>query len=171
MTSDRPRVAIHEAGHAAVALHLGFRLGDTDIIPDAYGAGICRVHYDTPRSRAYAERVMMMKLAGYAAVQRRYGDCRTWGDAAAGSDAEGALELARQWEEAEGPCPHCYLDLLLRRTEALLRRPALWAAVEAIAGGLLARGTLTGQEVRRLYRDAQESVSYQERLAEEVFGG
>lgn len=125
---DLAMLSIHEAGHAAATLALGYSLDRVGIEPAEtlarFGPGAWRHE-------------LTVLMAGDAAARRAGAPDR------ATSDADDARKLITQvsanaWE----------LALAKGRAEALV--DAEWTAIERIAAALLSRRLLFGADVRRL---------------------
>ncbi len=169
--TEREIVAYHEAGHAAASLALGRPLARVSIVydPATDSRGRCTPLYlgaaaltmpHTPRTghaREPLECDAVISLAGPLAEMLFRGEPETLD---AESDythaAEVALKLAPRAAEAQA-----VLDRLHDRAAALLRVPAVWRAVRAIAGALLAAefGEISGERAAELWRAEAEAAA------------
>jgi hypothetical protein len=157
--------AFHEAGHAAAAFHLGVAVKEVSIVPDigaerlGHCAGYGYPDWFSPdaliddRSRALAEREIIVMFAGPAAEARARGRRDHVG--AGGDDYRYAIDLASRFcgsiEETTA-----YVAWLALRAQNLIHDPFVWFGVEALAAALLARRTLTGRKARAAYRAGQD---------------
>jgi hypothetical protein len=153
------QVARHEAGHVVVGHLLGLELIDADLEADREGGrGHTRFAHPgswfdpkpgapTAEERAFVERVLTTFMAGSAAEQR-----------AGGADPQGAGydldESARRWAGylASPERARSLLREHRERAAALLERPEVWRAVEAVASALVARGRLDAADALALVR-------------------
>ncbi len=148
--SQRRATAFHEAGHAVVAVWENVRFRYVTIVPGDGAAGHLR-HLRTPWQRAgsvgrgSAERQARICLAGPIA-QRRFSPrsvrrYHAHGDYEMATDL--ALRLGSSKEEA---------DAWVRLWEIQVRGhlDRRWPAVESLAAALVERGTVSGEEARRL---------------------
>jgi hypothetical protein len=140
----RRSVALHEAGHAVVALRLGYRVQAVRLTGPARGE-VELAPRVLPDTAPVQEGRVMLKLAGVCAQATLAETPRGLLEGAAG-DLGGATALAVSLVGRQKALP--LVHLLLRQTEALLRREQ--AAVRRVQEALLARGALTGDEVRAL---------------------
>jgi len=171
------RAAIHEAGHAVIAEHLGVRV-----------AGIRLVDLQTGRARAELEkndlllkRETIISLAGPLAEEKACGSCPfvaresdmdhikacAWASIDnAGVEslpakcvADKFNELRQRWETRYGNLPaplpanvNALFDQLVRDCEPEAKRllEERWQQVEQIAKDLTHKGNLSGEEVRTI---------------------
>ena len=150
--------AHHEAGHAVVAWDQGIAIRKLLLVPDLMAGG--GLQYRNPllganldedksdRTRLRAEKVIRVCFAGGAA-QRRFYQRSKWRAGrfddlvhAAGI----AFAIAASGEEARA-------HLKLREIQAGQIVEFHWAAIEAVAHGLLERRKMTGKEVRAVIFD------------------
>lgn len=156
-----PEFALHEAGHAVVGVMLGKRVK----IVDVDSAVSCHFH-GTPNI-APLDHVLML-LAGHAVAQRFQRVRRRFP-----SDMGFCVSQARV-VSAELTCDVCLAFKQIgkampdasdeQRIEAfyeredraigLMRRTAVWRAVEAVAAALVEHGHLSGDEVERIAAEA-----------------
>ncbi len=145
--------AYHEAGHAVMAQLCGRRVTEVEIIGD-------EEHSGTVQWRRFAEEHPAEDDAGIptAPIERRL-LC-----VAAGMVAEAMISGKNSWNESSdeldeavrlamrvvGDCERVlpFLEVVREHTEDLLRRH--WPAVESLAGELIRRRRMSGEEVRRL---------------------
>lgn len=151
---DRLRLtAYHEAGHAVMAQLCGQHITEVEIIGDEELSGSVQslrfaeeqaTEQDQSIPTAPIERRLLCIVAGMVAEALISGQ-RTWDEGA--EDLDVAVRLAMQ---VVGDCERVlpFLQVVQEHTEDLLRRN--WPAVEALAGVLMERRRLTGEEVRRL---------------------
>ncbi len=152
--ADRERIATayHEAGHAAVAVWLGLRLERVELTPDhPVHSGCCREKVDDPQALSLAVELgdegvirpqIKILLAGREAQQKGGVDHVPDGDR---QDVETALKVATLMVGCESKA-EALLAQSLTETRRLLDLPAVWAGVEALAGELLLKGTVGGDE-------------------------
>jgi hypothetical protein len=154
--SQKAATAYHEAGHAV----MGFIVEDPPLFatiePDNKGA-VGKVEFepgipefarqylnDSPAKRRYAEQRILIELAGTAAHNLlEPGRLSDLGDE---TDARSAREFADElisWEDKEA-------YLCRARDEAETRLRAHWPWVEAVAGALLQRKTLSREDILAL---------------------
>jgi hypothetical protein len=163
--SSPAAAAYHEAGHAVLAVLTGHPLKHVTIDGSGpallegkrvFKAGSCSV--GVPRgypATAVLRRVMTVK--GGAAAQRRY--CLATGadrDTVERGILEGlAPDRAVIDRDTATLTPGARAEMEARAgraVEALLDRPGVWAAVEAVAEGLLEHGLLRGDQVGAIVR-------------------
>jgi ATP-dependent Zn protease len=162
--------ALHEAGHAVLALRLGLTVVQVSIMPDAHSGGATTIRVDDPTpNREALERQVMSTLAGRAADVVLGGGA----DAGSGSDLREATRVVAATHAAWGlgdrllaPLDHDRAEELLRTDLELTRLverdlqrlqwAAEWlakanaAAILALADALLDARVLTGAEVRAI---------------------
>lgn len=163
-------VAIHEAGHAVVAMVHGAQLDEAEIQPDGRGGvGLLTNHYNDAlgavKTRYDGLRLMALHWAG-AAAEMRAGYRDTWGWV---GDASFAIDLLRfsddgVWTKAEEAfvakfrpgrskiTPELMMTLYKRfgkEARAIVREH--WPAVVAIADLLEQHGTLTGDQMHDVF--------------------
>lgn len=156
----RTRTALHEAGHVVASVALGRKVRSATIVPEGDRLGSVRTSRlrrldpaaTDRRMRMTIEREVMILLAGSVAEQLAgagpHGGRRDRRDALA---LVGFLSGSASEEEA-------YVRWLRERTRTLLR--IHWAAVQAVAKALLAKGTLNGASVREIARSADEGLAH-----------
>jgi hypothetical protein len=142
-TASRYNTAIHEAGHAVVAHALGWRVTDLKLEDGDFGGGlVLHRRPDVPRSYELDEQDIMIRLAGYAAVQvlLRGSGLRP---KRLGCDVD-HREAAHQGHLITGSRSESRAlirDLRLR-VRRFLRQTAVWQAVDDLAAKALAHGVL-----------------------------
>jgi ATP-dependent Zn protease len=153
-SSDHLRLtAYHEAGHAVMAELCGQHVTEVEIVGDAEHTGsVQSLRFteehpsveDPSIPTAPIERRLLCTAAGMVAEGMVSGR-RGWDDGC--EDLDGAVRLAMQ---VVGDCERVipYLEVVREHTENLLRMN--WSAVEALAGALMDRSRMSGEEVRRL---------------------
>lgn len=148
----RKALCIHEAGHAALAVAVGMGLEQVEILESPRGRGCyraARTVLGPPRGRR--EDHILFLLAGRLAEGRA--GLAVVNPISARQDRREVHQLAR----AVCPAPvvrKAYLHWLRAEVLYLLRRPAVWRTVRAVARALARRGRLTGRQVRALARAA-----------------
>lgn len=161
MAPDKIRLAHHEAGHAVIATALGFECVRIDLNHSEERHGAVEIREDFPGSsdrnvyRAQEARRMLSVLhllAGMAATWRYDGretDIAASGGVADEQNARNLLNVAFQGHELS-------VDLAYRlasvRAQELVKN--YWPEIERVAETLISRGSITGDEVRRLFRDS-----------------
>jgi hypothetical protein len=141
----RQTIAYHEAGHAVVARSLGLDVDDVDISHDA-GTTIIGL-------KVYAiDESIMAILAGRVAEWRYRGEVDHATDCRRGTDDEHAETLADEWRLDKTEPRDVYLTRMRIATEALVSRPAQWAAIVSVARLLMEFGKASGVEVDALIR-------------------
>ncbi len=154
--------AYHEAGHAVMSYWLHKRIRYVTIIPESdkntlghfkqgKGKNIDPECDNSTKTRYELERLAMIYLAGQAA------ECILTGRnirAGSGQDNSYAIDylsyLTGSTEELEA-----YWNWLAIRTSAILRLPALWQVIQALAIELLRKKYIGG---RRAYQIIQEAI-------------
>jgi ATP-dependent Zn protease len=177
VTDDRRRLtAIHEAGHAAMAIHV--RLGTQDAtIREADGVLGSVTHYPpgdwfqpdcevTPRTRRRIEQQIMTLWAGTLAEELIGGQANPDG---AGHDFDVisslALYMCGDSEETDA-----YIEWLRLHSRNTLKTPFVRIAINAITDALLERETLTGKQIRSVVREAFSRGIENRRRRHPVFG-
>lgn len=159
-------VAFHEAGHVVVGHLLGLTVRSADTRPDGVG-GFGHTTFEPiapaepapdmagsglePPRAVHDERVLVTFLAGLAAESRHAGRDMV---ESAGYDLD---ELAREWlprSTSVGEETEAAIIRLRREAEALVSRPEIWRAIEAVAAALLRHGEIDGAEAERLVRES-----------------
>jgi ATP-dependent Zn protease len=159
-TPDPRRVtAIHEAGHAVLAVILDLGAGSVTIESDGVSAGIAHDDGDHPRDEdaealymcapeAFAMRHATTFYAGAHAVRRA-----GFSDWMSGADQD--YRSARHLAYDLTACPSsrdAIAKLCERRAEILVDH--YWPEIEAVAAALLERSTIDGDELRRIVRES-----------------
>ena len=151
---ERQSAAYHEAGHAAVLRHFGIDILSITIVsghevlaenlPDDFHPE------STAADLELAKQHIIVYHAGKAAEMRACGTTPT----AIDGDLVLAFKIAALilGEDVDHPrgASFAYVDALCSRATELLDRPEVWANVEALAGALLEKGTLSGEDVARV---------------------
>jgi hypothetical protein len=148
--AQRKATAYHEAGHAVVALFLGYKPRSATIIPavDFHG----QVKHDSPlrgikldiddsdRARLRVERAIMICFAGPLAQQRyRPRSWRRWHGA---SDFQTAADLALRVSGSEEAAT-AFLRWLELQTRSIVI--ARWTLIDRVAQALLEHDKLVGR--------------------------
>lgn len=145
--------AVHEAGHAVMAELCGQQVTEVEVEGDDRHTGSVRSlrfveehpeEVDPHLPTAPLERRLLCTVAGMVAEAMASGR-DGWDDGS--EDLDAAVRLAIQ---VVGDCERVipFLETARAHAEDLLRRH--WTAVEILADALVARGRLSGEEVRRL---------------------
>jgi ATP-dependent Zn protease len=143
--------AYHEAGHAVIAVAEHILVKHVTIRPggDAWGHISRRnlIENDEDRLQRYLPREIRVMLAGLAAEWRFTGRNNFRG---ASADFNAAVDLAIRVYRPK-TAGH-YLKFMTSLMKDVVSVPANWCRITAVAEALLERETLTGREVRELYR-------------------
>ena len=168
---DRRLTAIHEAGHAAVAMHVGIGIRRVTIAPTGAAQGKAS-HYPigkwfqpdievTTRTRTRIERSIMVFWAGTLAEELIGGRAEPDG---ATHDRDMIVQLATficgDPEETSA-----YIEWLRLRCRNLLQTPLVRRAVDAITDALVERTTLRGTEIRAVVSDSLLDADALERFS------
>jgi hypothetical protein len=150
--------AHHEAGHAVACIVLGRAFVRVTIMPEGDSLGHIRKtpppkslqpDIETgPRERRWIEREALIALAGPAAEARFLGRRDRQG---ARGDVDRAVGLA-EYLYPPGKVLDKYLDFMSERAASFVATPANWTRIEALAGSLVVRRTLSGREAREICR-------------------
>ncbi len=145
--------AYHEAGHAVIAQLCGQQITEVEIVGDDDHLGTVRSlrfpeepppETDPHLPTAPIERRLLCTAAGMVAESMVSGRDE-WDEGC--EDLDAAVRLAmRVVDDCDRVIP--FLDIVREHTEELLRRN--WKAVETLAGALLERRRMSGEEVRKL---------------------
>jgi ATP-dependent Zn protease len=145
--------AFHEAGHAVMAHLCGQQITEVEIVGDDEHAGSVRSlrfteerggDHDPALPTAPIERRLLCTVAGMVAETMVSGD-DSWDEGC--EDLDEAVRLAMQVvDDCEKVIP--FLELAREHTETLLRRH--WTTVTLLAGELIRRRRMSGEEVRRV---------------------
>ena len=149
------RTAVHEAGHAVVALETDFRFRYVTIVPDHERGSLGHLaHHPDPRSfrpdvqvtiagRGRLEKHIMLALAGFAAEVLVFGTgCapKLWE-----ADRNAAVDCAQYMSGSSEECS-AYLAWLQLRTDNLLRGVTGRRVLDALAKALIQRRRLSYKE-------------------------
>ena len=160
--------ACHEAGHAVVAIHLGIGVGrkGVNIIPDSNENRTGMAHIlkgfagrpdvgTSDRMRLGAEKNALATFAGEAA-QRRYRptSVRSWH---ASKDRQNIVDLLSYFV-SENRELEAYCRWLQIRAENLIKKPEVWAQVQAVACALVKQEHLKPLEVQTICKQAFQSA-------------
>ena len=135
MGDDRKAVAYHEAGHAVVALALGYRCYSV-AIEDA-GRAVC----DEP-----AEHALALMIASFIAEAKCMGEADIWRDEA---DRVRAADLALWIARGDMNTASSLLSTVTAQAKARIEEH--WAEIETIANALVEKRKLSGEEVLTLF--------------------
>jgi ATP-dependent Zn protease len=148
--------AYHEAGHAVMAQLCGQQVTEVEIVGDDELSGSVRSlrfaderlsRIDSELPTAPVERRLLCTLAGMVAESVAGGGDH-WDEGS--EDLDAAVRLAMQVVvDCERVVP--FLELAREHVEDLLLQH--WPAVETLAGRLIDRRRLNGEDVRRLLTD------------------
>jgi ATP-dependent Zn protease len=134
------RIAYHEAGHAVVALALGYVVTSVRIDDEDDGG---RVRYRAPDYVSDAHPILL-SIAGHAAEQLRYSSNTELSSAAKADE--------RRWLELVAHLPQTSRDTYVRKlhmqARSLLRLN--WAAVEALAAALFEHRSVSHSQIRKV---------------------
>jgi hypothetical protein len=160
--------AYHEAGHLVAAYFLGIPLAKiaVTIVPDEsagnLGSFMHRLLFragelefgDSDRTKLKAERLAQVCLAG-TVVQQRYRPSSVphWQST---GDYRQAQELITLISGSQAQA-QAYLNLILVRTQEMFNDPYRWRCVDAVAGGLLEKKTLSREEAVTLMLEVLRS--------------
>lgn len=173
-TADARLLAYHEAGHTVAAFVLKRPFGSVALHPEdpATSAGPGKMPV-TERSFDEIERDIIVLLAGVEAEAILTGYCDWFAAQAdreraeamlAGMLAAGYRARVRDEREAElvsglgDDAERAAWELLCSRAHELIHREPAPSAVAALAGALLARGTLTPDQAQRAIREGIASA-------------
>jgi hypothetical protein len=157
------KTAYHEAGHAVIDFVVGLSVLRVTIEPDGNFAGKTCVkdeeippewdtyYHRSPGKEEYIRRYTLAKLAGYAAVKRKFPNHhKDEGDRRDETSAQKFVDGV-SWENQEQ-----YLEA--RRAEVSQLVLTHWAWIERVAKGLMEEGTLSGNQVLALKPSAPSWV-------------
>lgn len=158
----REETAHHEAGHSVIKLMLGLHIERVTIVQrgQTYGmaVGPSPLHYNH-MNRRELKRVVRDEIIGcYAGFEAE----RHYSPSAEAfysqEDNDTAFELSRQYEVLPNGCDYVgsnmhrnYLESLRSIALRLVRRH--WPIIESVATHLLAKGTLSEDEIRSLVKN------------------
>lgn len=123
-TASPVRIAYHEAGHAIVALHVGFSVHRVRAF---VGSGFTEVEHDERENAA----MVQVLMAGHLAEQR-FGGYFSVPEAGALDDYRNIRRIAAKLNWTEEDLTRTYAE-----TEALLCRPDVWVSVSSLAHRLI----------------------------------
>jgi hypothetical protein len=130
------RIAYHEAGHIVVAVRVGLGLRRASIYPVAEVLTDYRLNQ---RSGLCVDERVMFLVAGFFA-EMRYEPTAT-------NEANSADDFERAFELVGGSVNERLKSLLGRACDLVWLH---WREVEVVAEALMARGTLSGGEIREI---------------------
>lgn len=152
--------AIHEAGHALMAILLKQKVINLSIVPKDDVLGTVKLSsisgliddYISPVSRNKVEKRILVNFAGYIAECLATDRDMSLEEAGADKDFHGAVELASQVcgsnEETEA-----YLKWLLERGKVMFSVPYRKEQITMLADELLNRHTMSGRLARKIIMD------------------
>jgi hypothetical protein len=149
-------LAIHEASHAIVAVHLKVKVSYVTIsVNDGgfWGSGVSGFASCT-WSRRQAEHAITVGAAGAEAERHFLGKRTVSGDGGDGGDRCLIAEIAKN-----SSIPKSRVRLLRRRTARLMHTWYIQVAIARLANELLDRDTIPGARVKYIYRKARSRRS------------
>ena len=173
ITLQKKATAIHEAGHAVIAISQGLAITQISIHPDEDYRGVVvhpplpdsvtdKIHpqFNRDKQRLAFEARAITSLAGAVAEFEYYRvigspKSKRWLTTNSGARSDRAqaarliVRLASSDEELKA-----YIDWLFIRTHNTVKHLLHWHAIEAVQDALLQHTTLTGKDVKEIYRDA-----------------
>ncbi len=153
---DRTHAAYHEAGHAVAAWERGIQITSLTIPPDPGGGSDGPMRHEAELTGDFAwdtnaenrirmESLVFVTLAGPMAEKLAAHD--DYDLLHSQSDREHAIELAAYFMSPEVTEKYLvYIDAWL---EDFFASPLQWAAVEELAGNLLAKEKLSSEEIQK----------------------
>jgi ATP-dependent Zn protease len=160
--SELELTAYHEAGHAVVAIHLHRGVKSVTVVPnpETNSLGHCEYHElpnkeerlkvlergDRQRSRPWLEREIILLLAGNHAEDKVKG---RWNHRGASDDMSKVFDLASSMCGSNDETL-AYVRWLSERARNEVE--SLWPLIEKVAQALVVKKTMTGREVRQIYR-------------------
>ena len=150
----------HEAGHAVLAYHYGYKIKSVTIkrgedslgkmVADGLLKGLPHTHIEiTPRDRDKMEKHIRVSMAGIIA-QKLY-DRRSVRSHHDDGDRQSALSLLDYLADpGDTDVYEKYWALLEAQTESFLKKPVAWAQVDFVAGGLLKLETISGKSLTKM---------------------
>ena len=169
------RIALHEAGHAAMCCLEGIKMEYTtiepsdslaDFAPGAVdrrkdGGGLCQWEYGIVGKRqgktpaellGWCEKELKMLLSGVMAEKRHYGpDAAPFHPEAWTCDEEMVRRRIDHLVAQTGSNAAVELERLVRVVELAFADHAVWEGVFRITQALVTRGAMPGREVERLF--------------------
>ena len=140
------RAAVHESGHAVLALLLGLRVNTVWVVGEAGGGG-CEVSESREFDADAFERLAIATWGGNVAEEIVFGQGRPIDNT---SDEEDLLELAGIVHPGDPHRQRAFLDRT--RAQAMRRVAQYRATIERLAGLLVRRGRLSGDQVQSMLR-------------------
>jgi hypothetical protein len=134
MAGDRKVLAYNQAGHAVVALALGYRCYSLAI--ENGGKAVC----DEP-----AEHALALLIASFITEAKRTGETDIWRDE---GDRVRAADLALWITSGDLDTASALLSTVTEQTKARVEEH--WPQIETIANALAEKGRLSGEEILTL---------------------
>jgi hypothetical protein len=134
MAGDRKALAYNQAGHALVALALGYRCYSLAI--ENGGRAVC----DEP-----AEHALALLIASFITEAKRTGETDIWRDE---DDRVRAADLALWITNGDLDTASALLSTVTEQTKARVEEH--WPQIETIATALAEKGRLSGEEILTL---------------------
>jgi hypothetical protein len=134
MGNDRKAVAYHQAGHAVVAMALGYRCYSVAI--EDGGRAVC----DEP-----AEHALALLIGSFVAEAKCTGEADIWRDE---DDRVRAADLALWIARGDMKTASSLLTTVTAQTKARVEEH--WAEIETIANALVEKRKLSGEEILTL---------------------
>jgi ATP-dependent Zn protease len=152
VTNELYQVAIHEAGHAVMAVINKRKLKTVTIKPnESDDSGCCEISFNRPK----IEDIFIL-LAGLAAEKTLSGFIEKDKVLYGGQD-----DLTKVYNLACSICPsnsvHEFLDDMFSATEDIMKLPLVHQQIKNIADNLLQHKTLSGAEVQKIMKEVEVS--------------
>ena len=157
--SKEEHVAYHEAAHVVAAYVLRRAFRSVTIEPDGKSLGVTWLQGkegfrpDQDYSRLQDRRAERGILISFAGVEAEYVVTGRRDHRGAAEDYRDAIDYAVGVTGSEKDASK-YLQKMRLRAADLIRPPARWRAVEALAKALLSAKTIKGREARRIIGEA-----------------